>query len=149
MTERVTLTESPAASLTADHIKHLEFIQAVVARLGNGSFLIKGWALTLVAAFFGLSVNKLSWRLAAIALVPVIGFWLLDVYFLRQERLYRKLYDDVRVSSNTVPPFSMDTRSYAAEVKWLRVATSMTMVSLYGTLILLDLVIIAGGLLKV
>jgi hypothetical protein len=148
MTQRVTLTESPVAPLTAEQIKHLEFIQAVVARLGNGSFLIKGWTLTLVAAFFGLSTDKLSWRLAATALVPIIGFWLLDAYFLRQERLFRRLYDDVRVLGGSVPPFSMDTRPYAAEVKSLRVATSMTMVSVYGTLIVLDLVVIAGGLVK-
>jgi hypothetical protein len=139
-----TLTESPT-HLTAEQIKHLEFIQAVVGRLGNGSFLIKGWTLTLVTAFFGFSTNKLSWRLAAIALVPVVGFWLLDTYFLRQERLFRKLYDEVRTPSSSVPPFSMDTRPYTAEVKWSRVATSMTMLSLYGILILLDLVIIVGG----
>jgi hypothetical protein len=27
-------------------VKHLEMIQAVVARLGNNAFLIKGWSIT-------------------------------------------------------------------------------------------------------
>lgn len=32
-------------------IKHLELIQAVVGRLGNDGFLMKGWALTVAGAF--------------------------------------------------------------------------------------------------
>ncbi len=36
------------------HVKHLEMIQSVVARLGNNAFLIKGWAITVAAAFVGL-----------------------------------------------------------------------------------------------
>ena len=31
-------------------IKHLELIQMVVARMGNNSFLIKGWSLTVTGA---------------------------------------------------------------------------------------------------
>lgn len=29
-------------------LKHLEFIQAIVTRLANNSFLLKGWALTVL-----------------------------------------------------------------------------------------------------
>jgi hypothetical protein len=34
-----------------DKIKHLEMIQAVISRLANNSFLLKGWSITLVSAF--------------------------------------------------------------------------------------------------
>jgi hypothetical protein len=32
-------------------LKHLEFIQGVIARLANNSFLLKGWSVTLVAGY--------------------------------------------------------------------------------------------------
>ncbi len=69
-------------------IKHLEMIQAVVARLAGNSFLIKGWALTLTGAFLGFAVNKSSSGLAAAALIPIVFFWGLDTYYLRAERLF-------------------------------------------------------------
>ena len=31
-------------------VKHLEFIQGVVNRLGGNSFLLKGWSMTVLAA---------------------------------------------------------------------------------------------------
>ena len=78
-------------------IRHLEFIQAVIPRLANNSFLMKGWALTVAGLIFGFAVDQGSWRIAAAALLPVAGlFWGLDAYFLRQERLSRKLYDAAR-----------------------------------------------------
>ena len=47
-------------------LKHLEFIQAVITRLANDSFLMKGWALTVAGAFYGFAVKGTSgkWRLS-------------------------------------------------------------------------------------
>ncbi|MEU2283390.1 hypothetical protein ABZ614_15940 [Streptomyces sp. NPDC013178] len=136
-------------SYTPDEIKHLEFVQAVVARLGNGSFLIKGWTVTVSGVFFGVLVNHLSWKLAAAGLIPVLGFWLLDSYYLRQERLFRKLYDEVRGRTAGVPPFSMNVQPYLAGVSWRRVALSRTMVNFYGIIASIDLAFIAGTVLAV
>src|SRR6266511_2455864 len=79
-------------------VKHLEFIQAVIGRLANNSFLMKGWALTVAGLIFGFTSKRGSWRIAAAAFLPVAAFWGLDAYFLRQERLFRRLYDAVRRS---------------------------------------------------
>ena len=38
-------------------MKHLEFIQNVITRMNSNSFLIKGWAITLVSALFALAAN--------------------------------------------------------------------------------------------
>ena len=59
-------------------LKHMEFIQAVITRLANDSFLMKGWALTVAGAFYGFAVKETSWRVAAIGLMPVLIFWGLD-----------------------------------------------------------------------
>ena len=36
-------------------LKHLEFIQGIITRMANNSFMLKGWAVTLVAGIFALS----------------------------------------------------------------------------------------------
>ena len=67
--------------------KHLELIQAVVNRMGSNSFQLKGWTMTLVSAIFGFATTDKGnpLLLISIAILPVIGFWILDGYFLWQE----------------------------------------------------------------
>ncbi|MGW0081877.1 hypothetical protein [Streptomyces sp. NPDC003393] len=135
-------------SISQEEIKHLEFIQAIVSRLGNGSFLIKGWTMTVAGVFFGFLVSNLDWKIAAAGFIPIVGFWLLDSYFLRQERLFRKLYDDVRKPTVTVELFSMNVQTYHAAVPWGRVVRSHTMLNFYGTLGLLDIVFLVGAIIS-
>lgn len=142
------MTDPGSAQFSAEHLKHLEFIQAVISRLGNVSFLIKGCALTLIAAFFGLSLKDDDWEMAGVALVPLVGFWLLDGYFLRQERLFRKLYDQARIPGGPIELFSMSTAPYDHEVRWPDVIRSATMTGFYGTLVLLTVVLVVTETLK-
>jgi hypothetical protein len=86
-------------------IKHLEMIQAVIARLGSNGFLVKGWAVTIAGAFLALAVNGEKWGLALAAIAPTLLFWLLDASFLRSERLFRDLFDRVRKGMES--PFYM------------------------------------------
>ena len=80
--------------------KELDLIQAVVSRLAQNSFLVKGWSITLVSILLTLGKDDLlttakqPWLLA-LTLVIWLAFWHLDAYFLRQERLFRKLYEHV------------------------------------------------------
>jgi len=99
-------------------LKHLELVQDVIARLATDSFLMKGWGLTVAGAFFGFSVKDLDWRLALVGLLPVIAFWVLDAYFLSRERIYREMYESVRLRESKVGPLSMDYRSVASAATW-------------------------------
>ena len=74
-------------------IAHLEMIQGVINRMGNNSFIIKGWAVTLVSGLFAVSIE--NYKIAFISLVPIFLFWWLDTFFLYQERLFRELYKDI------------------------------------------------------
>ncbi|MFF0218284.1 hypothetical protein [Streptomyces vinaceus] len=141
-------TPPNANSITADEIKHLEFIQAVVTRLANGSFLIKGWTMTVAGAFFGIAANSLSWKISLTGLIPIMGFWLLDSYYLRQERLFRKLYDDVRNPATPIDAFSMKVNAYHAQVPWNEVVRSHTVVNFYGILFLIGVTFAIGGIVK-
>lgn len=95
------------AEFDAARIKHLEFIQSVISRLGSNGFLMKGWALTVAGAFYGFALNSHNRWLALAGILPTLAFWGLDAYFLSAERLFRKLYDLVRGDDTRVEPFYM------------------------------------------
>lgn len=86
---------------------HLEMIQGVINRMSNNSFLIKGWAVTLVAGIFALSAKDNDKVFFLIAYIPIILFWGLDSYYLLQERLYRSLFNNVRLKRDEDIDFSM------------------------------------------
>ncbi len=96
-----------------DKRKHLELIQGVINRMASNSSSMKGWAITLVAALFALSAQDAERRYVYIALLPAFAFWMLDAYYLQQEKLFRKLYDKVRQEPST--DYSMDTSNLAKD----------------------------------
>jgi len=116
--------------------KHLEFIQGAINRLAANSFQLKGWSVVLVSAIFFLLGRGGSIELVAIALIPVVFFWGFDSYFLRQERLFRALYDHVRGLPDDAIDFSMDTRSFQQSLTWKDAAFSRTLFVFYDALIL-------------
>ena len=118
-------------------LKHLEFIEGVINRLASDSFRIKGWIVLLVAALFVLLVGQGRIELAAIGIVPVLLFWGLDGYFLLQERLFRALYDHVRMLENRDVDFSMKTSAFREgwQRSWIGATLSITPILFYGSLI--------------
>jgi hypothetical protein len=119
-----------------------EFIQVVISRLANDSFYMKGWALTVAGAFYGFAVKGTNWRVAAIGLMPVVVFWGLDAYFLLQERLFRSLYDPVRLRNPAVEPFSMNAAAYATGVaSWWRTLSSRTLMPFYGPVFIIGIIL--------
>ena len=88
-------------------LKHLEMVQGVINRMANNSFMLKGWAVTLVAGIFALSGEATDKLYFLVAYIPIIVFWGLDTYYLLQERLYRSLYDKVRTIDEDDIDFSM------------------------------------------
>jgi hypothetical protein len=132
-----------------DHVKHLELIQAVIARLAGNSFTLKGWSVTLVSALFALAAKDADPTYAAVALLPGTVFWGLDAYFLRQERLFRALYDLVREPPATgVPQFAMDTSLVGPKRVdgWLQTACSGTMLAFHLPLVVAAAAVAARAL---
>jgi len=113
-------------------MKHLEFIQGVINRLATDSFRMKGWAVILVSALLVLLVREDRTDLAAVGFVPVLVFWGLDGYFLRQERLFRDLYGHVRALEDERIDFSMNTAAF--DRTWWSAAFSITLWPFYGAL---------------
>lgn len=87
--------------------KHLELVQGVINRMASNSFMLKGWAVTLVAGIFALAGKDADKLYFLVAYVPVLVFWGLDAYYLLQERLYRSLYEKVRKTEEDDIDFSL------------------------------------------
>ena len=103
--------------------KHLELVQGVINRMASNSFMLKGWAVTLVAGIFALAGKDTEKLYFLVAYVPVLIFWGLDAYYLLQERLYRSLYEKVRATEEdnidfslkaTTEEFDSDKNSYCS-----------------------------------
>ena len=114
-------------------LKHLELIQGVVNRLGSNAFLLKGWSMTVLVAGSLLMVRLRPDHplLALTLLVPVFGFWLLDSYFLWQERLFRAEYDRIRKQDET--DFAMNPMQHRDKPNhsWSSTFFSVTLVIFY------------------
>lgn len=123
-------------------IKHLEFIQAIISRMSANSFLVKGWAVTLVAALFALAAKDENASFAMIAYLPILLFWGLDAFYLSQERRYRALFNDVaRGGHVTVSAFELDaSRRGGATASWARSMLAATVVTFYGVLLVVTIV---------
>src|SRR3989344_1835465 len=122
--------------------KHLEFIQNIINRMANNSFILKGWSVTLVTGIIGFSVVNSITYLIFLALVPALIFWGQDAYYLRQERLFRKLYDHVINASKQTKGFSLNAEIYKNEVdSWFCTMFSSTLLFLHGTINLLIVLI--------
>lgn len=116
---------------------HLAMIQGVINRMAGNSFLLKGWTLTLVAALFALAQKESDSAFTNLAYFPTVIFWGLDSYYLWQERLFKKLYDRVRLMDEISIDFSMDRKLVRKEAgSWLRATFSRTLIPFYGIIFL-------------
>ncbi len=93
--------------------KHLEFIQNIVSRMAGNLFFLRGWTITLIAALLALFIKgSNSSYIIYFLIVLTFFFWILDGYFLSQERQFRDLYNHVRKLKEEEIDFSMDTSEY-------------------------------------
>lgn len=90
-------------------IKHIEMIEAIIERMAKNSFQLKGWSMTLIAVVGAISAQGSDKRFILLAFIPIIGFWVLDSFYLQQERKYKQLYKNVVTKDETQIDFCLDT----------------------------------------
>lgn len=124
--------------------KHLEFIQLVITRMNVNSFLIKGWNITIVAALFALSAKDADRGFIILSFFPTLIFWCLDIYYLRQERLFRHLYDKIRKINDEQIDYDMSTIEFKKQdnVKVLTVFKSITISFFYLSILIVIVIMI-------
>lgn len=125
-----------------DKVKHLEFLQSNIARMSQSSFQIKEWTIAIVSALlavYAATINdsgKGNEAFLMVAVFPTIVFWLLDSYYLLQERKFRGIYDDVaeinKKNSKSVKLYDMPLEKYKGNrYSFIRVMFSKTIWPLY------------------
>ena len=106
--------------------------------MAGNLFFLRGWAITLIAALFVFFVKDANnTDFIFVVYFPVIIFWILDGYFLSQERLFRALYNYVRQLDEKEIDFSMTTSEYSEDKRngWLRSMFSSTLLFFYLPLV--------------
>ncbi|MCF3960804.1 hypothetical protein L1885_03780 [Streptomyces fuscigenes] len=104
---RRVLPDETSVVSAEDRRQHLSFIQAVITRMSQASSSSKSWLLPIVTATYGYSITKNSVLVGLIGCLAVLVFGVLDANYLKQERAFRKLYDEV-ASGRPIPAFSMN-----------------------------------------
>lgn len=98
-------------------IKYLELIQKIIERMARNSFQIKAWTATLFAAIIVLTYSIINILIFIVLIFTICMFWALDSYYLRQEKLFRELYNAKvkefnEKAKNVSQPYSMHVDSY-------------------------------------
>ena len=81
--------ESNSASIQT----HLAIIQNVIQRMAENSSASKAWCIALVSAILVIVADKDKPELALIALLPIMVFAALDIYYLALEKAFRNAYN--------------------------------------------------------
>jgi len=125
-------------------LKETEIAQDIISRMASNSFLIKGWTVTLVVA--SLLITGTSYH-HYVAFLPWLIFWYYDAYFLRMEKLYRKLYGWLVKNRPNNDEFLLDMDKASLEKRFgrevpctLQVMFSKTLVAFYGLLLIIIIV---------
>ncbi len=120
-------------------VEHLKMTQAVINRLANNCVLVKGWSMTIIIAAM-VFIAKHDIQSPYFIPVPILLVWVLDGYFLWQERLFRQVYGEIRVQSDT--DFEMNPMKHRnkPECSWLSAIFSVTLVIFY----IVEIVFIIG-----
>ncbi len=122
-------------------LKEIDIIQDIIKRMAFNSFMIKGWAITLVV--LTLLLKGTEKYQVWLAFIPLLVFWFLDAYFLWQERMYRKLYEWVINNRLKTEEYLFDMNAYRFknEVQSMpRIMFSITLGWFYGSIAILVII---------
>lgn len=124
----------------SNKIKHLEMVETIIERMSRNCFQLKGWAMTLVTVVGALGAKESDKRFMFLAFVPIIGFWLLDAFYLQQERKYTALYRSICEKKEEDIDFNLNTKAveYSNEEKkricFVKCILSTSCILFYGVL---------------
>jgi len=117
-------------------VKHLEMVQAVVARMANHGATLKNWCITVTAAACGFAITLQRPLVALLGLLPITIFALLDAQYLRAERRFRALFERLRCEDwGTFPSFEISLNT-APQIAYGSVLCSWSIFNFYAPLAL-------------
>ena len=127
--------------------EHLQMIQDIISRMGNNSFLLRGWAVLIIGGIFTFAAENNNIKCMLFINIIILALWGLDSYYLQLERKYRRLYEDTRLKKSNYSDFNMNPskiRISVGEAKQLCFVScffSKTELLFYGSFIITNILI--------
>lgn len=85
-----------------DKLGYLQLIQEPICRMSTISAIFKGFAATIVAGIAMISYENINILVLGLSFLPLLAFLALDIYYLKLERKFRLLYNQVVDDIHTV-----------------------------------------------
>lgn len=101
--------------MSEDKRAYLQMLQEPICRMSTISAIFKGFAATIVAGISVISYVSINIWILGLSFLPVLAFAALDVYYLKLERKFRFLFDQVRMDEHEID-FSMKLTNNPLEV---------------------------------
>ena len=102
--------------------EYLQMLQEPICRMSTISAIFKGFAATIVAGISAISHSTTNIWVLGLSFLPVFAFAILDIYYLKLERKFRFLFDQVRLDKHDID-FSMKLTSDPLEIISARART--------------------------
>lgn len=94
---------------------YLQMLQEPICRMSTISAIFKGFAATIVAGISVISYASINVWILGLSFLPVLAFALLDVYYLKLERKFLFLFEQVRLGKHEID-FSMKLTNDPLEI---------------------------------
>lgn len=95
--------------------EYLQMLQEPICRMSTISAIFKGFAATIVAGISAISYSTTNVWILGLSFLPVLAFAVLDIYYLKLERKFRFLFDQVRLDRHAID-FSMKLTNDPLEI---------------------------------
>ena len=106
--------------------------------MASNSFVLKGWSVTVLGILLTFASENTGSHYILISFPILFFFWVLDGYYLYQEKLFRELYDFIATIKEKDINFSMKTEPFQKKVDFFKCLFSMTISLFYGCLLLVN-----------
>lgn len=95
--------------------EYLQMLQEPICRMSTISAIFKGFAATIVAGISVISYSSTNVFVLTLSFIPVLAFAIMDVYYLKLERKFRFLFEQVRLDKHEID-FSMKLTNDPLEI---------------------------------
>ena len=92
----------------SNKVAHLNILVDLLDQVNRSDVYAKRWGISIAAVFLALATQQPGFRVAYIAIFPIVLLWYLDAQNYRREALLRELYDEVRSRGEGEIDFSIN-----------------------------------------
>ena len=81
---------------------YLQMIQEPICRMSTISSVLKGFSVMITTGLAAVGYVSENTIILILSFLPIVSFMMLDIYYLRMERLYRHLFEMVRLDRHPI-----------------------------------------------